>query len=141
MRRINKRILLAGSKSQEDYLEYIKSDNQEVHLLYQDILIGVTAFFRDKASFKSLENELTLYLESKPKNYELRVCSIACSSGEEAYSLAILISQISKKLNKDFFVHIFATDIDDETLDIARNAFLTHIEFRFGWFDWLWIKW
>ncbi len=123
MRRINKRILLAGSKSQEDYLEYIKNNNQEVHLLYQDILIGVTSFFRDKTSFKSLEKELTLYLKNKPKNYELRVWSIACSSGEEAYSLAILISQISKKLNKDFFVHIFATDIDDEALDIARSAF------------------
>ncbi len=122
VRRINKRILLAGSKSQEDYLEYIKNNSHEIHLLYQDILIGVTAFFRDKASFKSLENELSQYLADKPQNYELRIWSIACSSGEEAYSLAILISQISKKLNKDFFVHIFATDIDDEALNIARNA-------------------
>lgn len=122
MRRINRRILLSKSKSQEDYLEYIKNNKQEIHMLYQDILIGVTSFFRDKESFKSLENELIQYLREKPQNYELRVWSIACSSGEEAYSLAILISEINKKLDKDFFVQIFATDIDDEALNIARNA-------------------
>ncbi|MFK5881901.1 MAG: CheR family methyltransferase [Sulfurospirillum sp.] len=122
MRRINKRILLVGNKTQEEYAEYIKNNPQEAHLLYQDILIGVTAFFRDKSSFKALEKELGSYLKDKPQDYELRVWSIACSSGEEAYSIAILIAQISKKMKKNFNVHIFATDIDDEALDIARSA-------------------
>ncbi len=123
MRRINKRIFLVGCKTQEEYLEYLKNNPQEAHLLYQDILIGVTSFFRDSSSFKALENELFSYLKDKPQNYELRVWSIACSSGEEAYSIAILISKISKRLKRNFDVHIFATDIDDEALDTARISY------------------
>ncbi len=123
MRRINKRILLVGNKTQEKYLKYIKDNPLEAHLLYQDILIGVTSFFRNKASFEALENELNSYLKDKPQHYELRIWSIACSSGEEAYSIAILISKISKKLKKTFDLHIFATDIDDKALNIARNGY------------------
>ena len=122
MRRINKRMLLTGKSTQEEYLDFIKTNYQEVHLLHQDILIGVTSFFRDKDSFKALEKQLLSYLKDKPENYKLRVWSIACSSGEEAYSLAILISEICKKLKKTFVVHIFATDINDEALDVARSA-------------------
>ncbi|NOX15614.1 MAG: PAS domain S-box protein [Epsilonproteobacteria bacterium] len=122
MRRINKRMLLTGKDTQEKYLDFIKTNQQEVHLLHQDILIGVTSFFRDEDSFKALEKQLIAFLKDKPENYKLRVWSIACSSGEEAYSLAILISEICKKLNKKFIVHIFATDIDDEALEVARSA-------------------
>ncbi len=123
MRRINKRILLVGSRTQEEYLKYLEENPKEAHLLYQDILIGVTSFFRDKASFEALENELFSYLKDKEDDYELRVWSIACSTGEEAYSLAILISQVSRRLKRTFDVHIFATDIDDEALDIARRGY------------------
>jgi len=123
IRRINKRMLLVNTKTPEEYLEYINTYPEEVTLLYQDILIGVTAFFRDKESFDALENELFSYLKDKPQNYELRIWSIACSSGEEAYSLGILISKISKQLKRNFNVRIFATDIDDEALEIARKAF------------------
>jgi two-component system CheB/CheR fusion protein len=122
MRRINKRMLLSEKSTQEEYLEYIKTNQQEVRLLHQDILIGVTSFFRDKESFEALKKHLSTILQDKPDGYTLRVWSIACSSGEEAYSLAIIISEISKKLKKSFVVHIFATDIDDKAIDIAREA-------------------
>jgi len=122
IRRINKRMLLTCKNTQEQYLDFLATDKQEAHLLHQDMLIGVTSFFRDKKSFQALEKKLTSFLKEKPENYNLRIWSIACSSGEEAYSLAILISQISKKLKKNFIVHIFATDIDDEALEFARMA-------------------
>ncbi|MDQ7043530.1 MAG: PAS domain S-box protein, partial [Sulfurimonas sp.] len=74
-------------------------------------------------AFEILEEKVEEYLLDKPDGYELRVWSIACSTGEEAYSLAILISKISKKLHKTFNVSIFATDIDDKALSVARKAY------------------
>jgi len=125
IRRINKRMLLMHINTLDEYLTYLQKNPQESRLLYQDILIGVTSFFRDKEAFKSLENELYLYLKDKPEGYELRVWSIACSTGEESYSLAILISKISKRLEKAFKVIIFASDIDNSSLKVAREAYYT----------------
>ncbi len=125
MRRIKKRMMIVHAKTFDEYLEYIKSSSDELHLLYQNILIGVTTFFRDKKAFEALGKQLFLYLKNKPENYQLRVWSIACSTGEEAYSLAILISKVGKRLHKNFDIHIFATDVDDNALDNARVAIYT----------------
>jgi len=125
LRRINKRILLVHVKTIEEYLEYIRSNEDELHLLYQNILIGVTRFFRDKEAFRALELEVYNYLKDKPKNYELKIWSIACSTGEEAYSIAILIDQVSKRLGRSFSIKIFASDIDEKALLKARNAIYT----------------
>jgi len=122
LRRINKRMLLVHVKTLEEYLEYIESNDDELHLLYQNILIGVTRFFRDKEAFKALEVEVYNYLKDKPDNYELKVWSIACSTGEEAYSIAILIDQVSKRLGRSFYIKIFASDIDEKALHKARSA-------------------
>jgi two-component system CheB/CheR fusion protein len=122
LRRIQKRMLMVKVNTFEEYLAYIQTQPQELHELHQNILIGVTSFFRDKEAFKALENRLFVYLQDKPEHYELRIWSVACSSGEEAYSLAIIIAQISKMLGKSFDVHIFATDIDDKALEHARKA-------------------
>ena len=122
MRRLNKRMLLTKCKDLYEYIAYLNIHSDELHLLYQNILIGVTEFFRDKDAFGALEQQLILYLKEKPENYELRVWSIACSTGEEAYSLAIMIDKASKKLKKKFNVHIFATDIDNNALDIAKKG-------------------
>jgi two-component system CheB/CheR fusion protein len=122
-RRIEKRMLMVKAQTLEEYLDYMQANQKELHTLHQNILIGVTAFFRNKEAFEALEKKLFLYLQDKPKNYELRIWSVACSTGEEAYSLAILIAKISVILKKTFDVHIFATDIDDKALDVARKAF------------------
>jgi two-component system CheB/CheR fusion protein len=121
-RRIQKRMVMVKMQTFEDYLTYIYANKGELHQLHQNILIGVTSFFRDKEAFNALENRLFLYLQDKPEHYELRVWSVACSSGEEAYSLAILISKVSAMLDKIFDVHIFATDIDEKALAKARKA-------------------
>jgi len=125
LRRIDKRMMIVHVKNIKEYLQYINHNTKELHLLHKSILIGVTEFFRDKKAFNALEEELLKNLQDKPNNYNLRVWSIACSSGEEAYSLAILISEISEKLNKNFIVNIFATDIDEDALQKAREAIYT----------------
>ena len=122
LRRLNKRMFLTKCNNLDEYLDYLHTDSKELHLLYQNILIGVTQFFRDKQAFEALEKELLIYLQDKPQNYELRVWCIACSTGEEAYSLAIIIDKVSKKLKKEFDVHIFATDIDEKALEFARKG-------------------
>ena len=121
-RRINKRMLLLHIEDMNAYVQYIKSNQEETQLLYENILIGVTEFFRDTDSFDTLKEEIYLYLKDKPENYEVKVWSIACSTGEEAYSLAILIDQVSQKLQKKFYVKIFASDIDVKALAKARVA-------------------
>jgi len=125
IRRLNKRMLLTKCANLDEYLEYIEANPIELHLLYQNILIGVTEFFRDKKSFEVLSQYIEQYLLDKPENYDLRIWSIACSTGEEAYSLAIMIDQIRKKLKKNFTVHIFATDIDEQALEIAKEGIYT----------------
>jgi len=123
IRRINKRMLLVHCKTAEEYLKYLNSNPKELKELHQNILIGVTSFFRDKNAFETLRIKLINYLKDKPENYEFRVWSIACSSGEEAYSLSILIAEINKTLNKKIDLRMFATDIDDRALSKARKAY------------------
>jgi len=130
LRRLNKRMFLTKCKNLDEYLNYLHIEPKELHLLYQNILIGVTQFFRDTKAFEALEKELLIYLKDKPQNYELRVWSIACSTGEEAYSLAIIIDQVSKRLKKKFNVHIFATDIDEKALEYARKAIYSKKSFE-----------
>ncbi len=122
LRRINKRMLLLNIQTLEEYQTYLRNRPQELDILHQNILIGVTQFFRDKEAFKALEEQLYLYLKDTTENYDLRIWSIACSTGEEAYSLAILIDKISQKLHKTFNLQIFATDIDEIALNKARSA-------------------
>ncbi|ADN08117.1 PAS domain S-box protein [Sulfurimonas autotrophica] len=125
MRRLNKRMMLTKCADLDEYFDYIQTHPDELYLLYQNILIGVTEFFRDKESFEVFKQHLEHYLLDKPDHYDLRIWSIACSTGEEAYSLAIIIDQIKKKLKKNFSVHIFATDIDEKALEIAKKGIYT----------------
>ena len=120
LRRIYKRMQLLHVKDFEEYTQYIVSDKQELELLYCEVLIGVTHFFRNKEYFEFLKQHLLNYLADKPNDYELRIWSVACSSGEEAYSLAIMVDQIFKELDKNFTFTLFATDIDKASLAIAR---------------------
>jgi len=127
-RRINKRILMLNLKNIDEYALYIKNNSAEIDLLYQEILIHVTSFFRDKDAFLKLQEELERYLKDKPENYNLRIWSIGCSSGEEAYTLAIIIDMIKQQTGKNVKPQIFATDIDDRALDKARTALYSQDE-------------
>lgn len=119
-RRLIRRMQALKIDTLNDYVTYLKSNTNEVHSLYTDILIGVTSFFRDEKVFEELEVYMEKICEKKEQGEEIRFWSVGCSTGEEAYSLAILISEVLKDKVDKYKIKIFATDIDDESLKIAR---------------------
>lgn len=121
LRRIDRRMEVTEIKDYDAYLEYLDESNKEKDALIQELLIGVTAFFRDWSAFKALMDTVL------PKiNYDkdmIRVWSAACSTGEEAYSLAILFMEYFEKNNIDMPLKVFATDIDKSALEVATHGF------------------
>lgn len=120
IRRIERRLAATRIDTLAQYVELLKNSDEEVSNLYNDILIGVTEFFRDSDIFEKTREYLEELIATKEQGEEIRLWSIGCSTGEEAYTLAIMMSEIlHEKLNK-YKIKIFATDIDDESLKIAR---------------------
>ncbi len=119
-RRIQKRINTLNLANIEQYAQLIQEDEREIELLHQEVLIGVTQFFRGLESFDALAEIIKKQLQQRKENSEFRLWSVACSSGEEAYSLAIIVNEISQALHKNLYIKIFATDIDEMSLEKAR---------------------
>jgi two-component system CheB/CheR fusion protein len=122
LRRIKRRASLQNVDSLQNYLELLKKDNTELQNLAKDFLISVTSFFRDKAAFKVLEETVIPELINSIKNEEIKMWVAGCATGEEAYSLAILIYEQLEAGQKNLKVKIFATDIDDDALKIAGKG-------------------
>ncbi len=120
IRRIERRMATLKMQNLKDYLDHILLSKEEISNLYHDILIGVTAFFRDKEAFESLQTYIEAIVEKKEQGEEIRFWSIGCSTGEEAYSIAILLYEVLGDKISKYKIKIFATDIDDESLKIAR---------------------
>lgn len=120
-RRIERRMTALKITRVVDYLEYLKGSTTEAEVLFNDMLIGVTSFFRDGSAFNRLSEELSHYIRNN-KSKSLRVWVPGCSTGEEAYSLAILIAEILGNKLEDYKVQIFATDIDRNSIAYARNG-------------------
>ncbi len=122
-RRIARRMSVLGIKRPNEYLQRLISDDKEGMRLFQDILINVTSFFRDRASFDTLKTEVIRpMLADKGTDAEVRIWVPGCSTGEEAYSIAILCLQELDRLNTRPRISIFATDIDEEALKTAREG-------------------
>jgi two-component system CheB/CheR fusion protein len=122
-RRINKRMVFNKINSVEGYFDFLEKNAAEVKNLSKDFLIGVTSFFRDKDVFKSLEKKVIPYLVEKcAGKQEIRIWVCACSTGEEAYSIAILFKEALENSRQHIKVSIFASDIDNVTIDFARAA-------------------
>ncbi len=122
-RRIQRRMQVVQTEKLEDYAALLEQQPEEVKALFRDLLIGVTDFFRDAAAFEALEKLVIPHLfEGKGVNDEVRVWVTGCSSGEEAYSIAILLREQLEKLVSPPRVQIFATDIDEAALTVARAA-------------------
>ncbi len=122
IRRLERRISINRFEEIGDYLKYLKESDKEKEILFRELLIGVTRFFRDEAAFDVINNTVLLKLfENKPA--QLRIWSVGCSTGEEVYSLAMLLKEYidANKLNTE--VKIFATDIDKHSLEIAGLAY------------------
>jgi two-component system, chemotaxis family, CheB/CheR fusion protein len=122
-RRVQRRMQVLQTVSLEDYVERLRKEPDEVSALFRDLLIGVTDFFRDAAAFHALETLVIPKLfEGKGVDDEVRVWVAGCSSGEEAYSIAILLREQMDELRVVPRVQIFATDIDEAALGLARAA-------------------
>lgn len=120
-RRIERRMTALGIDDQEEYTQFLRNNPQAVDALFKDLLISVTRFFRDKEEFSNLESLLPALLENR-KTGPLRVWIAGCATGEEAYSIAMMISEALGGPNVPLKekVQIFATDIDKAALQVAR---------------------
>lgn len=121
VRRIEKRMGIHQISNIITYLRYLQQHSQEITILFKEFLIGVTCFFRDQEVFEQLKNEvLPKMLISKQTDYSIRIWVAGCSSGEEAYSFAIILQECMDQLKRQFNVQIFATDIDEVAIERAR---------------------
>jgi two-component system CheB/CheR fusion protein len=123
-RRIEKRLNLHNLEDVNSYVEYLKENSEEVHNLFKDMVIGVTNFFRDPEAFRTLQEKiLPAYVKQQPAEYNFRVWVPGCGSGEEAYSIAMILTECTEALKRDLRIQIFGTDIDEEALNVARAGF------------------
>ena len=121
LRRIQRRMQVVQVAEVEAYIERLERDAREVQNLFQDLLIGVTQFFRDPQEFEFLEREVIPRLfEHKGPRDRVRVWAMGCATGEEAYSLAVLLREHVARLESPPQVQIFATDVDARALALAR---------------------
>lgn len=120
-RRIERRMSVHQIEKLSEYGSYLERSPQEITTLFKELLIGVTNFFRDPQAFEVLSSSvLSDVLANKPKDYSVRVWVPGCSSGEEVYSIAIVLRECMDKLKKNFKVQVFGTDIDGDTINAAR---------------------
>ncbi len=122
-RRIDRRMAIHQIEALHSYVKYLQQTPAEVEALFRDMLIGVTGFFRDPEAFQVLEERILPQLfADKPAGSTIRVWCAGCSTGEEAYSLAILLQERSEALKLGHTVHVFATDIDRQAIVTARSG-------------------
>jgi two-component system CheB/CheR fusion protein len=120
-RRIERRMGLQQIDSVARYLEFLRSHPPEVDQLFKDLLIGVTSFFRDAPAFEELGAKvLAALVRGRDQDVPIRIWVPGCSTGEEAYSIAILLAEQMTVAQSSCRVQIFATDIDDDALETAR---------------------
>jgi len=122
LRRIERRMAVQHIKAIQDYVKYLQESTVEVEALFRDMLIGVTSFFRDPDVFEILEKRIIpeLFQNKSAATDLVRVWISGCSTGEEAYSTAILIREFLEDTKSDCSVQIFATDLDSRAIATAR---------------------
>lgn len=122
-RRIERRMAQHNIEQMSVYDRFLKSNPTEMHALFKELLINVTSFFRDAEAFVVLKQEiLPALLADKPDDYVLRIWVAGCASGEEAYSIAMVLRELMDEAHRDFKVQIYATDLDDDAINTARSG-------------------
>ncbi|KAF3886859.1 MULTISPECIES: chemotaxis protein CheB [Nostocales] len=124
-RRIQRRMLLYKLERLEDYARYLQSNPAEVMALYQDCLIHVTSFFRDPESFNALKSLVFPVIIDKSPGTPIRIWVAGCSTGEEAYSIAICMLEFLSEQVPRIPIQIYATDISETAIEYARNGVYT----------------
>lgn len=125
-RRIERRMRIHQINKIDTYVKFLQENPHEIELLFNEILIGVTSFYRDPNEWEKLKDELKIMLKEKAGyNYQYRAWVAGCSTGEEAYTLAMLFKEAQEELEltQDVSVQIFATDIDAMAISKARSGF------------------
>ena len=122
MRRIHRRLVATGSSDLAAYLDWITANPRELELLARDILISVTAFFRDREAFEALRRVIQSLCQQRAQGSEIRIWVAGCASGEEAYSIAMILADALGDHLPAYRIQIFATDVDEEALNVARRG-------------------
>jgi two-component system CheB/CheR fusion protein len=123
LRRISRRMIVHKLKDFESYAKYLRQNPEELTALHAELLIHVTGFFRDPEVFRKMKKDILIpQLKRHDPNLPFRVWVPGCSTGEEAYSLAILLFECIDKLNRNLTLQIFATDISETAIQVARSG-------------------
>ncbi|MHB1148164.1 MAG: CheR family methyltransferase [Lutibacter sp.] len=122
-RRMLRRMMIHKIESLKQYADLLAKNDKELDLLFQDLLINVTEFFRDTEAFQLLKKSvLPLLLKSKSQNETLRIWVAACATGQEAYSIAMMLFELQGNKTKHIPFQIFASDLSASAIDFARNG-------------------
>ncbi|MDB5898652.1 MAG: signal transduction histidine kinase with CheB and CheR [Ramlibacter sp.] len=122
LRRIGRRMQVNGVDNLAGYLNCLRTRPGECNALLQDLLISVTNFFRDPECFAALEKHIPALFEDKGPNDAVRVWVVACATGEEAYTVAMMLMEHARTLEAPPLIQVFATDIDEAAVATAREA-------------------
>ena len=123
LRRIERRIVVTHNRNLQEYVNYLSYNPDEARLLAKELLIGVTSFFRDPDYFDVLKDRVIYdIVKSAPPAEQIRVWVAGCSTGEEAYSVAILFAEVMEELGVKRDVKIFATDLDGDSISAAGRG-------------------
>lgn len=121
LRRIERRMNVHQIKGPPQYVRYLQENPHEIDILFKELLISVTNFFRDPEAFAVLaKSVLPALLEARPDTYPFRMWVPGCATGEEVFSLAILMRECMESANRHCEVQIFGTDLDNEAIETAR---------------------
>ena len=124
LRRIERRKGIHQISKIQHYVRFLQENPQEIDILFKELLIGVTSFFRDEAVWEVFKNKhLPEMLNSLPERSVLRAWVTGCSTGEEAYSLAMIFTELTEKMNNKSSLQIFATDLDNDAIEKARKGY------------------
>ncbi len=121
-RRIRRRMYLLGVPTLQEYAQLIANNDAEAALLASDLMIGVTAFFRDRVAWRALRIDVVNKLVAEDERAPLRIWTPACATGEEAYSIAMLLHHELAIAGKNREINVFATDVNDQALERAREG-------------------
>jgi two-component system CheB/CheR fusion protein len=122
LRRIGRRMSVNGIDELSTYLDFMRIHPGEAGALLKDLLISVTNFFRDRDAFDALEAQIPALFAGKTSSDEVRVWVPACATGEEAYSIAMLLAEHVRGLDSPPTLQVFATDLDDDAIRAAREG-------------------
>lgn len=120
-RRIQRRMSQNGIEDTETYARYLKEHPSETTALFKELLINVTNFFRDPEAFVTLKQDiLPALLADKPDNYVFRIWVAGCATGEETYSIAMVLREVMDKSRREIKVQLYSTDLSEDTIAVAR---------------------